>query len=415
MQLLTSVSLKNVDYPELIWEDFAFKINHMVEKQRRRKNMPYPSRRVIKKKVIISADDNFIPEPNVALELGKSMSSTKDTEEEATWQVHATHKRIVTESDSELARRRPSGITFRETSSVSKKMSPDPSQKLKGILTLTLEEKLAANTMQALKANKKTIRSHPHAGGSIEGTVKEYIQDDDEKTDDELVHGDEQVNDDEDEEMTNVEDADTKNGDEEITDAAKADVEKAEEQVHYKEIIKEYLQANVINEVKNQLLKFLPKAVCDFATLVIQSTVKKALEKTPRILDDAIACGQADPKKVMRKRDPDDEDPLAGPNQEELVFKMASDDIEQTISDVANDADQPTNDLAQTKDKDPKKDWFKQPLRPPTPNPKWNKRQVIDDQHEQPWLSNMVSVAKDLLTFDELMATLIYFSKYAMN
>ncbi|GKD32295.1 hypothetical protein Tco_1247804, partial [Tanacetum coccineum] len=200
---------ENVNYPELIWEDFAFQIDHRMEKQRRRENMPYPkftkininhflsqhkslanlkhlhthlikdddvvsrlkfvrigedfqeyrlpitetmltekikqsesyqmfikysiglippkksrgSRRVINKKVSISADDNIIPEPDVALELGKSMSLTEAAEEEAA----------------------------RDTSCVLKKMSPDSSQKLKGVQTLTPEEKLAADTMQALK------------------------------------------------------------------------------------------------------------------------------------------------------------------------------------------------------------------------------------------------------------------------
>ncbi|GJU16496.1 hypothetical protein Tco_1144462, partial [Tanacetum coccineum] len=170
--------------------------------------------------------------------------------------------------------------------------------------------------------------------------------------------------------------------------------------------------------------------ISDFATLVIQSTIKKALKKTPLLLDqsssqaqsslkaaeslseyelktilfdkidqirsylthdkhqalfeallnsmgldDAIASDQADPDKILTKRDRDNEDPSAGPNQgkslaktskfgksmtaeepvEELVFEMASDDIEQTIDDVANDANQPLDDSTQTKDKDPKK------------------------------------------------------------
>ncbi|GKG49039.1 hypothetical protein Tco_0513186, partial [Tanacetum coccineum] len=47
------------------------------------------SRRVVKKKVIISAADNIILDPDVALELGKSISFT-----EAARQVHATHARI---------------------------------------------------------------------------------------------------------------------------------------------------------------------------------------------------------------------------------------------------------------------------------------------------------------------------------
>ncbi|GKA84499.1 hypothetical protein Tco_0806094 [Tanacetum coccineum] len=33
---------ENVDYPELIWEDFAYQIDHRKEKRSRRKNMPYP-------------------------------------------------------------------------------------------------------------------------------------------------------------------------------------------------------------------------------------------------------------------------------------------------------------------------------------------------------------------------------------
>ncbi|GKD75278.1 hypothetical protein Tco_1333560 [Tanacetum coccineum] len=60
-------------------------------------------------------------------------------------------------------------------------------------------------------------------------------------------------------------------------------------------------------------------------------------------------------------------------------------------------------------------DWFKQPPRPPTPNPEWNKRQVVLDQPEQHWFNQMVSAAKDPLTFDDLMATLIDFSKYVLN
>ncbi|GJX57487.1 hypothetical protein Tco_0287384 [Tanacetum coccineum] len=123
-------------------------------------------RRISKKKVSISADDNIIPEPDVALEFGKSMSLTKAPQEEVARQVHAAHEWIVMESEPKPARRRPLGIAFRDTLSVSKKISPDPSQKLKGTQTLTTEEQLVADTMQALKAS----RSQPHVEGSSEGT-----------------------------------------------------------------------------------------------------------------------------------------------------------------------------------------------------------------------------------------------------
>ncbi|GJW02351.1 hypothetical protein Tco_1561207 [Tanacetum coccineum] len=101
-----------------------------------------------KKKSLISADDNIIPKPDVALELGKSISQTEAEIAEEERRLHETHERLVTakptsvdesdESDGELAnrptgRRRPFGITFRDISSVSKKKSLDRSQKLKGI------------------------------------------------------------------------------------------------------------------------------------------------------------------------------------------------------------------------------------------------------------------------------------------
>ncbi|GJW38114.1 hypothetical protein Tco_0063959 [Tanacetum coccineum] len=226
------------------------------------------SKRVIKKEVTISTDDNIIPEPDVALDLRKSMSITEAAEDEATRQVHATHERIMTESDLEPARRRPS-------------------------------EKLVADTIKALKASRKSIRSQPHAGGPSEGTgtksgvpdestvtpttskedseyteeddddeniewvdtdeeedkndddddksidlekiddeetddefvqLEEYVQDDDEETHDETVHGDEKVNDDENEEMTNAKDVYMGNGDEVITYMAKADAKKHKKQ-----------------------------------------------------------------------------------------------------------------------------------------------------------------------------------------
>ncbi|GJW15769.1 hypothetical protein Tco_0019902, partial [Tanacetum coccineum] len=55
------------------------------------------------------------------------------------------------------------------------------------------------------------------------------------------------------------------------------------------------------------------------------------------------------------------------------------------------------------------------PPRPPTPDPEWNKRQVVLGQPEQPWVNQMVSAIKDPLTFKDLMATPIDFSKYVLN
>ncbi|GJY84100.1 retrovirus-related pol polyprotein from transposon TNT 1-94 [Tanacetum coccineum] len=117
------------------------------------------SRRVVKKKATISVDDNIVPEPDIALELGKSISLTEAEEEAAARQVHATHARIVSESVPEPARRRRSDIAISETT-----------QKLKGIQTLTPAEQEAADVMKALKDSRRMLGRQPGTGGSDEGT-----------------------------------------------------------------------------------------------------------------------------------------------------------------------------------------------------------------------------------------------------
>ncbi|GJR15778.1 retrovirus-related pol polyprotein from transposon TNT 1-94 [Tanacetum coccineum] len=118
------------------------------------------SRRVVKKKVTISVDDNIIYDDlDVALELGKSISKTEAEEAEESRQVHATHARIVTESVPEPTRRRKLG-----------KVTSDPPKKLKGVPSLTLEKQKAADTMQALKERRKTSKRQPGIGDLNEGT-----------------------------------------------------------------------------------------------------------------------------------------------------------------------------------------------------------------------------------------------------
>ncbi|GJR89275.1 hypothetical protein Tco_0213286 [Tanacetum coccineum] len=69
-------------------------------------------------------------------------------------------------------------------------------------------------------------------------------------------------------------------------------------------------------------------------------------------------------------------------------------------------------------DSDPRKynsTWFKQPPRPKTLDPEWNQDKNVDDGPEQTWFNDLVNAEKDSLTFDELMATPIDFTKFAMN
>nr|GEV59071.1 hypothetical protein [Tanacetum cinerariifolium] len=97
---------------------------------------------------------------------------------------------------------------------------------------------------------------------------------------------------------------------------------------------------------------------------------------------------------------------------EELVQEVTMGVEEPIRDDVVNDVDQPRDDA------DPKKDnstWFTQPPRPKTHDPEWNKDKNVDDGPEQTWFNDLVNAEKDSLTFDELMATPIDFTKFAMN
>nr|GEV52601.1 hypothetical protein [Tanacetum cinerariifolium] len=121
--------------------------------------------------------------------------------------------------------------------------------------------------------------------------------------------------------------------------------------------------------------------------------------------------GKAPSKNPKTGKSATAKDPIDEPTAE-----VEMDDVVNTATkDVVHDAKQPNDDATQAKDKAPKKDWFKQPQRPPTPDQKWNKRQVLLEQLEQPWFNQMVSAAKDPLTFNDLMAILINYSKYVLN
>ncbi|GJS43445.1 hypothetical protein Tco_0568488 [Tanacetum coccineum] len=205
------------------------------------------SKRRVKKKLMIFAEDNIITEdPNITLELGKSINFTEAEKEEAVRKVHATHAMIVTEYVPEPTRRKPSG-----------KVTVDPPKKLKStgdsnegtgikprvpdestIVFATSSEGTGAKPGVPDKENVTTEEKNKSIDLKLTDDEEtedefihrgEYIQTDDEESNDEFVQGEEQVHDDEDEEMPDAEVANSDKGDEEVTDAAKADAEKTSE------------------------------------------------------------------------------------------------------------------------------------------------------------------------------------------
>nr|GEW65663.1 hypothetical protein [Tanacetum cinerariifolium] len=432
------------------------------------------SRRVVKKKVTISTTDNIIPDPDVTLELGKSISLTEAAEEEAARQVHATHARIMTESVPEGARRRPS-------------------------------EQEAIDTMQALKESKKTSRRQPCTGDSSKGTGG-IIRVSDESTvvsstssegtgtipgvlDEENVTSKEnvildinlEITDDEENEDEFVQESG--NGDVEIFDAAKAYVGKTEEVKDDAkkaalpptssslsvsldfgdQFFKLSSDTSLIITVKDTTdaeINFLLDIKIQNTTDLIQkysvkpaaksSKIKKPTidleqesEKTQKEYDlksalyqtvhknksfnrnlanhafyhalmealiedeNAMDKGVADTVKNHKRQhdddndddddDNDDKDPSAGPNQGKKIKRRRTKESESSKKtsttgetskvniageDMVCDDDQPQVTSKPKTYNNLNQDWFKQPSRPPTPNPKWNKRQVVLDEPE---------------------------------
>nr|GFA34744.1 hypothetical protein [Tanacetum cinerariifolium] len=235
----------------------------------RRAKAKTSSKRRVKKKVTLFANDNIISDdPDASLELAKSISQTEAEEAKAANKVHATHARIVTEFVPESAKKKFSG-----RSSKSVVIRDTPKQE-------------ASNIMQALKESRKTRKREPGTGGSNEGTSsKPWVLDEsivisatlsegtsiklgvpneenditeekDDKDGDADDEGDDHISDtqdaddddvetesneddiykykirvrkDEDEEMINAEVDDSDKGDKEVTDAAKAVAEKTSE------------------------------------------------------------------------------------------------------------------------------------------------------------------------------------------
>ncbi|GKA42712.1 hypothetical protein Tco_0735372 [Tanacetum coccineum] len=200
------------------------------------------------KECSLIADNNIIPnDPDVALELAKSIRRTKVEDQEA---------------------------ANLDTPTVTKKKTPEQSLKLKGMEMLLDAAMLASNTKKAIKASKCDFRPQHQTGGSSEGAGSkpevpnesigdsenddddhksndERTKSDDDKSidlnkidDEEEIQGDEfELYDDVNVEMKDAKPADEGKEDEEMTDAEKVDAE-------HKEINQEVASVQVQDEVQ---------------------------------------------------------------------------------------------------------------------------------------------------------------------
>nr|GEZ39714.1 hypothetical protein [Tanacetum cinerariifolium] len=62
-----------------------------------------------------------------------------------------------------------------------------------------------------------------------------------------------------------------------------------------------------------------------------------------------------------------------------------------------------------------KADWFKNPERPPTPDPDWSKRHQVDFRPTQTWISQAALAEEPPTSFDEFSDTSFDFSAFVIN
>nr|GEX18814.1 hypothetical protein [Tanacetum cinerariifolium] len=336
-----------------------------------------------KKKGLITADDYIIPEPDVAFELGKSISKTEAKIIEEAMRVHETYERLVTkkptslkESNGEPAnrptgRRKPTCVIFKDTLNVLKKKSLDQSQKLKGIQIMTDKKQLPANTKKAIKANKQATRIQHQSTGSSKGAGITL------------------------EVLDEPKDISVAKLDAEADWGLESKIDESNEHDKTPTLLAQSLftpcQSSPKAELYNALLNLI-------------------------MLEEAIAQGDVNPDIIIKKRDRgDDQDPTTGSDQGKKKRRKG-------------------NGVEPSKKSSTSKEYSKGKT-PPKPSKTGKsvtaEESVVehvpeatmdmeeptqdDEEHNANQPEDKAAPTQDSLTFDELMATPIDFSKFSMN
>ncbi|GJX02301.1 hypothetical protein Tco_0186214 [Tanacetum coccineum] len=152
-----------------------------------------------------------------------------------------------------------------------------------------------------------------------------------------------------------------------------------------KATLKEYDQKSALYQTMHENKSFNKNP----ANHALYHSLMEALIEDENTMDKGVADTVKNPKR--QHDDDDDEDPSAGPNQGFKTGKSASakESVEEPIDEVAMDDavntagkdvvrdDNQLQDTSKPKTyKTPNQDSFKQPPRPPTPDPEWNKRRT---------------------------------------
>ncbi|GJV00676.1 hypothetical protein Tco_1329946 [Tanacetum coccineum] len=508
---------KNVDFAELIWEDFSYQIDNKQLKKGRRENMPYPRFTILiinqflslhktilkgltfslntikndgvlirmkfvrigedvqesgkaildtmmtnkikqseaykafinysrclvppkktrgkgskgkqqevntKKKTVITNDDKIITnDPDVAFELGKSISKTDVEIADETRRVHETHARLVTEKATSEEASEESGdeIPWVSTSDEEEKGDDDDDRSI-DIEETDDERKNYDNGDQAITDVEKNVAKKTKVEHGDEKQAEEDQDDDDQdqkdQTDNDIIgilitmpqkekpklprsssirslslnYGNQ---------FLNLSSASSFVGT--IKETTKAEIDS---------LLDVQIQQEILFDLLAPLLDVLVSVIPPQTTTTstpLTTTLNTPLP-TPPIINEDPSTGSYQGKKKRKNGKKSKSSRKSSASKESSKGKTLPKSSKTAKYVHAEETvEEPTHEVI------PNKDSFKQPLRPPTPDPEWNTVQTISDEPEQTWFTDLTRAKKPPLTFDELMATPINFSNFAMN
>ncbi|GJY67213.1 hypothetical protein Tco_0469451 [Tanacetum coccineum] len=140
------------------------------------------------------------------------------------------------------------------------------------------------------------------------------------------------------------------------------------------------MEALIADEESMMMMRMIMKTL-----LLDQTRVRRQRGEEPK--SHSLPSNHPPPRKPLKvKLHPKVLKPVTQEPIEEPITEVGMDDLETTANeDVVSDVDHPQYYVAPKTNKLSRDTWFKQPPRPPTPDPEWNKRQVVTVQPEQPW------------------------------
>ncbi|GKB14212.1 hypothetical protein Tco_0848135 [Tanacetum coccineum] len=327
---------------------------------------------------------------------------TEVAEEEAARQVHATHARIVTESVPELARRRPSSIAFRDTYQKARKLAEDsqvleaqvkkliayqgfPMSLQSSLLPQVREQfgdqflKLSSNTSLV-----NTVKDNTYAeiNSLLEVKIQSkvpHIQCPSVLKVPLFVISEPSV-------LTPVQETPS-------TAPVKLYLfhqslsyhlylnKQQHQSLHHQSQLmlqpSQLLSLNPIHSLKllksaSEILKI--KKEQDEKQNMLKYTIKRRTKESESYKKPSTTKetpkGKASSKGSKIGKSASAKEPVEEPTAEVVM----DDAINIAGEDVVHDDDQPQDTLEPNTSKTPNQDWFKQPPRPPTPDPEWNKR-----------------------------------------